>query len=220
MENEILEENNTEQININTEKTNVNTEKKEEKGKKAKKEKPKKKKTNKEKKKGSKKPLIFIILILIVAGALVLGYKFLPTIMKGVSKNYEVNILVDYKKNLLFNKYDMSVTFNGTNIGTVTQGESITHSEELPNGTYVITFTSTEDPTNTTSSIIEISDSTKNIGYKVTADWKGLSYKEDSNPTIILEANSEEITDTETVVTEENIEESTEEEIKEEKTEE
>lgn len=151
--------------------------KKGKKDKKAKKE--KKAKEPKAKKKMSKKPIILLVILAIIVGGGYYLFNQLPTIMKGNDPTYPINVDVTYKKNLLFNKYDINVSFNGTSIGTVSQGNGTSTSSELAAGTYVITFTDANDNTNTTSAIINVENSA-NYSYTVKADWKGLKVTSES----------------------------------------
>lgn len=149
---------------------------------KKKEKKQKKEKAPKEKKSGSgKKMLILLIVMLITIGALLAAYKFVPKMLSNRGDYYDVNFIINYHENKFFNKYDLTASFNGSLIGSASQGETIEYSTSLPNGEYVITFLQSDEPANTTSSVIKVKGDT-NVLYKVKADWKGLKYSENINP--------------------------------------
>ena len=162
---------------------------KEEKSKKAKKEKPKKEKKvkkvkeegDKPKKKGSKKFIALLILLIVLAGGLFAAYKMIPIIMGDKGEAYTVQIRMNYKKNLLYNKYPVTVYFNNQSIGSLNQGEDLEYATTLHNGSYVITFTDSNDAENTISGIVQV-DGDTNYQYKLKADWKGITFSDSQNP--------------------------------------
>lgn len=164
-------------------------EKEEKKSKKAKKEKPKKEKKQKKikeegekpKKKGSKKLIVILILLLVLAGLGFTAYKMIPVIMGDKGEAYTVQIRMDYKKNLIYNKYPVNVSFNNQSIGSIEQGKDLEYSTSLHNGSYVITFTDANDSENTVSGIVQV-DGNTNYQYKLKADWKGITFSDSQNP--------------------------------------
>lgn len=162
---------------------------KKEKPQKAKKEKkPKKEKKKKEsdgeekpKKKGGKKLIILLVLLIILAAIGFTAYKMIPVIMGDKGEAYTVSIRMDYKKNLLYNKYPVNVSFNNTSIGSLKQGEELEYATSLHNGSYVITFTDANDSENTISGIVQVEGDT-NYQYKLKADWKGITFSDSVNP--------------------------------------
>ena len=188
------------------------------KSKKGKKDKPKKEKKSSKK---IKVVLILILLILIIAGTALF---IVPMILMGKipllkEETYQTGFLVKYDKNLIYNKYDINVTFNDSAIKTMGQGENYGYIDDLELGTYILTFSDVNDANNKVAAVLNVNESEDYPVYKIKADWKGLTISVDStskseilkySDEVIEEASSEEV-----VVEEEPSEETTETEVSE-----
>ena len=187
-------------------------EKKPKKEKPAKEKKPKKEKEPKEKKTKKKmNPLIIIVLILLLVGA---GFVALfPKIMSGdlpfmKTESFESGFVVDYSKNLFYNKYDVDVKFEDETLFTIKQGESKGYVANLEKGAYIVTFSEVNNPDNEMKALIYVGEGkTSSYKYSLKADWKGLEVSGD--PTSI--SNCKAAAGTDAVETEEVEEEPVEE---------
>ncbi len=82
-----------------------------------------------------------------------------------VSK-YKTYIIIDFDKNLIFNKYGVDITLNGENIGSLEHGEDGRFEVMLSSGKYEMVFTSAKE-SDVTGSTTFVVDSQTNVNCKI-----------------------------------------------------
>ena len=79
---------------------------------------------------------------------------------------YSTSIVIDFESNWFFNKYDVVVSLNGEELGSLDHGEDHTYELQLPLGTYQLSFTK-EKEDNVSSSVSLLVNSSTSANYHI-----------------------------------------------------
>lgn len=113
---------------------------------------------------------------------------------------YAVDIKVECVENLLFSKYDVDVTIDGIEQGTITHGATETYSLSLTKGTYTAEFVSDEDDSLTGEITFEVTKD-EAINLKISCSSSGIDVKNLSAEQQTEEGSSEAVESTENTET-------------------
>ena len=90
---------------------------------------------------------------------------------------YKIRIEIDFKANLLFSKYDVVVTLNDVELGTLPHGEKGACEVSLPIGQYELGFHKTDEEDICGSAVLKV-DSDATVGYQISCNRKGVEVEE------------------------------------------